>query len=245
MEHHFSIEVAQQYGVNAAILLHNFVFWCRHNWANGVNAHEGYYWTYNSAKALQELFPYLGGSQIRSAIQKLLDDGILIKGNYNRTPMDRTMWYAVTEKGYALYGIEFIPPEHDDEPQPEQPEQPEPQPAPEPEINAFGDGTGAKIPDTVEAYCASNLDRMSPGNYDELQTYKQDMPEDMIRHAIDDACGHRAYSWAYVKKILNGYLRKGYKKLGDVLAAEEKAEALPQRPPDRPPDNPLDRAKFY
>lgn len=118
---------------------------------------------------------------------------------------------------------------------------------PEPFENPFGDHDDSGPPDTIEAYCANNLSFMSMGNFQELESYREDLTDDMIQHAVDDACGHAARSWAYVKKILNEYVRKGYKTLGDVLAAEgKKGEGRAgQKPQAMQPENPLDRTKFY
>lgn len=102
MEHSFNIEVAQKYGVHAAILLNNIAFWCKKNAANDVHNHDGYYWTYNSKKAFSELFPYMTARQIDYALKRLIDDGILITGNFNANAYDRTLWYAVTKKGYSI-----------------------------------------------------------------------------------------------------------------------------------------------
>lgn len=104
MQHHFNVEVATKYGVHSAILLDNFYYWIEKNRANGNNFFDGYYWTYNSKKALSELFPYLSEKQVRTAIENLVNDGILITGNYNEMKMDRTMWYSITKKGYELLG---------------------------------------------------------------------------------------------------------------------------------------------
>jgi len=103
MFHMFDTEIATRYGVNAAVLFQNIAFWCNHSRANGTNFHDGLYWTYNSVKAFQELFPYLGKSQISSALQKLLDEGLIVKGNYNKVAYDRTAWYAVTELGDTMF----------------------------------------------------------------------------------------------------------------------------------------------
>ena len=102
MEHHFNVEIAQEYGVNAAILLSNLQFWIKKNEVNGENFFNGTYWTYNSVKAFSELFSYLSEKQIRTALKKLSDEGIIIEGNFNGSKLNRTLWYAITEKGYAL-----------------------------------------------------------------------------------------------------------------------------------------------
>ena len=101
-KHYFDIEVAQMVGVNAAVLLENIAHWCEHNQANNTNFHDGHYWTFNSTKAFEELFPYIKSRGIRTALDKLKDGGLIVVGNYNKSPYDRTQWYALTEKAEAL-----------------------------------------------------------------------------------------------------------------------------------------------
>lgn len=103
MTHSFDIDVAMEYGVNCAIILQNLYYWVEKNRANEKHFYDGMYWTYNSVKAFEELFPYLSSKQIRSALNKLIDDGIIVDGNYNDSAYDRTKWYAVTEKGMCFF----------------------------------------------------------------------------------------------------------------------------------------------
>ena len=102
MEHSFDIEIAKEYGVNCAVILNNIYFWIQKNEANGDHYHDGLYWTFNSVKAFNDLFPYLSEKQIRSALSKLEDDGIIKTGNYNKVAYDRTKWYAITQKGISI-----------------------------------------------------------------------------------------------------------------------------------------------
>ena len=94
MEHSFDIDIAEKVGVNAAILYKNIKFWCAKNKANDVHFHDGHYWTYNSKKAFTELFPYMTERQVDYALNKLLEANYIIKGNYNKSPYDKTLWYA-------------------------------------------------------------------------------------------------------------------------------------------------------
>lgn len=102
MIHYFDVEIAKVYGVNAAILLQNLGHWIEKNKANETNYYDGNYWTYNSRRAYRELFPYMSERQIDTAFKKLIDDGIVITGNYNELKYDRTLWYALTEKGKSI-----------------------------------------------------------------------------------------------------------------------------------------------
>ena len=103
MEHHFNVEIAKEYGILEAIILNNLQHWIEKNRANGKNFHDGHYWTYNSAKAFSELFPYASQKQIRKALQNLIAEGIIQTGNYNKNPYDRTLWYSFTEKGDSIF----------------------------------------------------------------------------------------------------------------------------------------------
>jgi len=93
--HSFDPDVAARVGVNAAVIYQNILFWTRKNAANGRHVHDGHVWTYNSVKALNELFSYLTPDQIRRAISKLLEAGLIAEGNYNASAYDRTKWYGV------------------------------------------------------------------------------------------------------------------------------------------------------
>lgn len=100
MEHSFDIEIAQEYGMECAIILKHLYYWIKKNMACDKNYYDGAYWTYGSLKAFGELFPYMGEKKMRNAFNKLEDNGLIVVGNYNNLPFDRTKWYALTEKGF-------------------------------------------------------------------------------------------------------------------------------------------------
>ena len=100
--HAFSVCTANLVGVNAAVILDHIYFWCQKNEANERHYHDGLYWTYNSIKALKDLFPYMSEKAIRGALKKLEDAGYIVSGNFNGTSYDRTKWYAITDSGKAV-----------------------------------------------------------------------------------------------------------------------------------------------
>ena len=104
-EFRFSGPLAKQYGTNEAVILYNFAFWIKHNTANQRNIRDGRVWTYNSQRALSEIFDFLNERQIRHALKKLEEAGAIIKGNYNAKKMDRTCWYTVSDEVMEFYGI--------------------------------------------------------------------------------------------------------------------------------------------
>jgi hypothetical protein len=95
--HSFDPDIAQRVGVHAAVIYQNIFWWTQKNAANGKHIKDGYVWTFNSRTAFAKLFPYLTESQIKTALQKLCDSGLIIKGEYNASSYDRTNWYATTE----------------------------------------------------------------------------------------------------------------------------------------------------
>ena len=99
----FDVAVAKEAGIAAAILFQNIAFWCQHSMANGRNYYDGEYWTYNTNKAFCELFPYMTSKSIRNALQKLIECDLIITGNYNDKPYDRTIWYALSQKGKSIF----------------------------------------------------------------------------------------------------------------------------------------------
>lgn len=102
MTHSFKVALAKEFGVEEAILIHNFYFWIKENKANDRNCFDGRYWTFNSQKAYAEWFSYLSEGKIKRIINNLVEKGILMKGNYNSNQYDRTNWYAFTDLGLAI-----------------------------------------------------------------------------------------------------------------------------------------------
>lgn len=101
--HHFDIEDAAEHGIPAAVLLENMRFWIQHNRANGRHQMEERTWTYNSARALAELFPYLSEDQIQRQMKRLVDSGVILKKTMGNA-FDKTNWYAFAdEEKYLAY----------------------------------------------------------------------------------------------------------------------------------------------
>ena len=56
--------------------------------------YERRYWTYNSAKAFAELFPYINETKIYRVLAHLEDVEFIIKGKFSQDKHDRTNWYS-------------------------------------------------------------------------------------------------------------------------------------------------------
>ena len=102
MEHHFNIEIARVYGIKEAILIHNLHYWIKYNVANNRHFYDGRYWTYNTANAFVEIFPYLTATKIYRVLSNLEEKHIISKGVYNQEKYIRTKWYSFTDEGLQM-----------------------------------------------------------------------------------------------------------------------------------------------
>lgn len=103
MVYAFDTEVAEVYGLDEAVFLHNLYFWILKNEANGRHYYDGKSWTYNSVEAYTKLFPFWTKKQLRRITAHLEEEGAIITGCYNSNKMDRTKWYALSDAVYRHY----------------------------------------------------------------------------------------------------------------------------------------------
>jgi hypothetical protein len=92
--HSFSVNLAMEFGVMEAIVIHHFEMWIDYNKRLKRNFINGLTWTYQTIEEIAASLPYFSTDQIFRCLKKLVDKNILVKGNFNRTQYDRTMWYA-------------------------------------------------------------------------------------------------------------------------------------------------------
>ena len=102
MIYSFDMENAIRYGDREAIMLANFEFWLAKNKAEGKNQREGRTWTFNTVDGFRKLFPCWTEKQIRRILNSLVEQGVLIKGNFNHKGYDRTSWYSLTDEASLL-----------------------------------------------------------------------------------------------------------------------------------------------
>ena len=98
--------VAARYGFEEAVFLHSLMFWYRTNRANDRNFRDGRWWTYNTIKAFDDIFPWWSAKQIRRIADSCREQGGLVTGNYNQDRRDRTIWYSPGDELLALYGLD-------------------------------------------------------------------------------------------------------------------------------------------
>ena len=97
--------LAEKVGLNESILLQKL-----HGWLCYYDEHpeqerdrhwkDGRWWVWDTYEDWQEMVPWISASTIKRALTNLSDMGIVLKGNYNRMPMDRTNWYTIDYNAY-------------------------------------------------------------------------------------------------------------------------------------------------
>lgn len=97
--------VAERYGFEEAVFLDAIVFWYRANKAENRNFRDGRWWTYNSIKAFEEVFPWWSTKQLRRIANSCREQGAIIAGEYNEDRRDRSLWYTPGDELLALYGL--------------------------------------------------------------------------------------------------------------------------------------------
>jgi hypothetical protein len=96
--HSFDVNLAAEFGIEEAIIIHHFQHWVRFNRDLRRNNIEGRTWTYQTLEEVAAHFPYLNKFQVHRIIQKLIEKKILISGNFNKTKYDQTLWYSFIEE---------------------------------------------------------------------------------------------------------------------------------------------------
>ena len=83
-----------------------------------------------------------------------------------------------------------------------------------------GDRTG----ETAQKYAMDNLRVMTPGHMQEFNEFMDEhgISEDVMKYAIDVACGNGAAVWNYVAQVLYGWLDAGVKTVGEAKAEQAK-----------------------
>ena len=99
--HSFNTQVATDYNIEKAILLHNIYFWCKKNEANNVNIYNGKAYTYNTAEAFAMIFPYMTPRKIAETLRQMEAEGLLYSIQNKGT--NRVKSYTTTEKAEEYY----------------------------------------------------------------------------------------------------------------------------------------------
>ena len=76
----------------------------------------------------------------------------------------------------------------------------------------------------MQKYALDNLRVMTPGHMQEFNEFMtvHGVSEELMKYAVDVACGNGAPVWNYVAQVLYGWLDAGVKNVGDAKAEQAK-----------------------
>ena len=109
--HKFDTGIAKQYGIVQAIIIFNLKLDIQKKIAHNFDLFEvmegefiGEYrtWSESSVKGFNKEFDYLTPTQIRTALDFLVEKGILLKGFYSKNKFDRVAWYSFAKEENIL-----------------------------------------------------------------------------------------------------------------------------------------------
>lgn len=98
VSHGFDTGYAIAYGVDEAIMIKNLQFFITANANRGHNFREGRYWTYDKLEDFPKHFPYWTVKQIRRIIASLVEQEVIVRGEFNTEWSKRTSWYAFKDE---------------------------------------------------------------------------------------------------------------------------------------------------
>ena len=101
--HSFDVGIAVACGIEAALLYNHLTFWLVHNKIQGINQINGKTWTYDTSEAITKYFPYFTPKQIKYALAKLCDAGIIIKAQLSPDKFNKTNWYSLADETVLSY----------------------------------------------------------------------------------------------------------------------------------------------
>jgi hypothetical protein len=162
----FQPTLARLLGLNESIMLQQIHYWLHRGYGK---EHDGEMWIYNSISQWEAQVSFLSRKQIRYALERLEDRGMVVTGQYNQKKFDRTKWYridysAVRDIEASAFATEGKPSARDGKPSATEGKpsalQGEPIPETTPEITSETTSEDVYTPSAVEG--VENPDRDEP-----------------------------------------------------------------------------------
>lgn len=104
VRYRFLLEHAQRYGDREAIFLYNLIYWLKRNRKRGHNLVQSKvikanrFWSYNTNKALCEIFSFWTPDKLRTIIKSLVSQGVMLAEILSKDKRDRTLWFGLSDE---------------------------------------------------------------------------------------------------------------------------------------------------
>lgn len=101
-------KLASAIGLNEAIVIQQIHYWLEINKKKNLNFIEGKFWTYNSVRKWQEdHFLFWTEKTLKRTFNNLVEKGLLITANYNKSKFDKSLWYSIDYEKLEKMVVDF------------------------------------------------------------------------------------------------------------------------------------------
>ena len=104
--HSFNVSLASRFGLIEAIIIQHSYYWYGLNKDNPDMTKDGKVWFFRSVSQIAEVYPYLTVDKVRRTIDRLVEVGILIKGNYSSDKFKKANWYSLSDEIIRIMKVE-------------------------------------------------------------------------------------------------------------------------------------------
>lgn len=95
IKHSFEVELVNRMGVHTTAVYERLHDLCAEKAKLNADYHDGLFWVRMPHKEFSRIFPYMCEATVARAIKKLLDEGLVMVGHYDKHN-SLVNWYAVT-----------------------------------------------------------------------------------------------------------------------------------------------------
>lgn len=249
-------KLATLIGLPESIFLQQLHYWTGHS----TNVIDGNRWVYNSVKEWKKQFPFWSERTIQRVIKNLESSDLIIIGNFNKLPIDRTKWYRINyEKLYSLEPTSPISPngqtyrQNGDMDLPKVVVGLDKMATPLPEIttkittdinNDDDDEHSEKIETAFAFYQENGFGILSPYIGDKIGAWIDDLSEELVIYALKLSAENNARNWKYAETILRNWFNANLRTLAEVEAENKKREDAKQKNPFKSSGRPIREEKI-
>ena len=233
--------------LGAAVVLEGIARGCMRHAAEGTHEHDGKFWMYQTYAGMSEYYGFLSPDAVKRKINKLISEGMIVRGCYNKVGFDRTSWYALTERGESYYTTpEPLPKPTKEE---RQREKDEARKRKQKENAALADSVPEDVQSIIDAWNAAGLPRILKATRarvdflrQALETYGREGLEQAIEHwSTDDF--YRTAEWFSLSWVMSRETdpvsKSGVPAIAAAIEAADKDSRkadTPTKPADKDPD---------
>ena len=96
-------DLACEVGLAESIILGHFHYWTNINASDPTMFKDGRVWLFASRKAIQDVLPFLSDKTIRGCVDRLVEGGWILKGDYSLSMTSKSTWYSLSDMALSWF----------------------------------------------------------------------------------------------------------------------------------------------